>query len=83
MTAKKNELLALCKKGIIPRSFHRWYQDLPSSSAKTELQPLLYPTKKNLESFAVKPILYFNIYQFQKLPILYFNPILIHFKTFK
>lgn len=39
--AKKKDLLALCKKGVIPREFHHYYKALQSNAAvqDTLLEP--------------------------------------------
>jgi hypothetical protein len=36
-SAKKKDLIALCKKGIIPSEFHDYYKSLPTSQSATEL----------------------------------------------
>jgi len=33
---KKNDLMKLCKTEAIPKEFHYWYQNIPSSSKKKD-----------------------------------------------
>jgi hypothetical protein len=37
---KKNDLLDLCRKGVIPEIFHPWYESLPTSDTAKEVLPI-------------------------------------------
>jgi hypothetical protein len=38
--AKKNDLLGLCKKGIIPEEYHPYYHSLPTATSARDLIPV-------------------------------------------
>ena len=37
---KKNDLVALCSKEIIPEEFHSYYESLPSSKKEKDFVPM-------------------------------------------
>jgi len=48
---KKNDLLKLCEKEIIPMEYHSYYQSLPTAACVTDRVPL--PTQDEIENDTV------------------------------